>query len=430
MSRRFCALPPGAMAAAAATAAAAAANGHGPDGFGSAAAAVAAYLEANTAGRDAAPSRMDVEREPSPYKQRHSEGQWRSDSEDDEGASQSGSLQGRRLRRRLADLSAGSEEEAHSDTDSATATVATAAAAAAASGEGDCLSAWIDTLSLVQHMSPQTRRLGTHVEYVCVCVWGGGLQPPPPSPPPSAAVHTPHPLTSPPHTRSLLRSCRYEGRDWMYAFNVNISLSSVFEYLVGWVRKASHHDEAAVAHLLHRALGSVAAWQYRWLGPQAARVSLPLHPAAWDAVSGDTHAAVTSLDMWRDAGGASPSFHILLHRFCANVIAETCKSPALIDLMGHMATHATGTAAASVHAVFSPPPRGRAPAATGDGAGLHAAYAAAQGIESAGFGHDLGLGLIELPLSALLLAAQVRIGMWRRNGHAMQVSECVSVCVS
>lgn len=71
-----------------------------------------------------------------------------------------------------------------------------------------------------------------------------------------------------PQTRRLGSHVEYEARDWMYAFNVNISLSSVFDYLVGWVRKADRDDEAGVAYLLQRALGSVAAWQYQWLGPQ------------------------------------------------------------------------------------------------------------------------------------------------------------------
>ena len=118
------------------------------------------------------------------------------------------------------------------------------------------------------------------------------------------------------------------------------------------------------------------------------------------------HSCIRSLDIWQEAGGAPPSFHILLHRFCANVIAETCKSPALIDLMTYTATHATATAAVSVHAAYSAP-LGDMGVATDDEAALRAAYASAQSAESATFCHDFGLGLIELPLSVLILAAQV-----------------------
>ena len=87
-------------------------------------------------------SRMDVERKPSPYKQRHSDSGWRSDSDgegEDGGASESGSLKGRRLRRRLADLSVGSEEELRNGKGTQ---AGGEAGGGAGGGEGDCLSAW------------------------------------------------------------------------------------------------------------------------------------------------------------------------------------------------------------------------------------------------------------------------------------------------
>ena len=36
----------------------------------------------------------------------------------------------------------------------------------------------------------------------------------------------------------------YESRDWMFAFNVNISLSSVFDFAAAWVRRAAALDTA------------------------------------------------------------------------------------------------------------------------------------------------------------------------------------------
>lgn len=139
MSRRFCALPPGAMAAA--VAAAEELNDFVLDGYGT---GTAVALLATNANRNA--SRMDVERKPSPYKQRHSDSAWRSDSDGegaDEESNESGSLKGRRLRRRLADLSVGSEEELRNGK-------GVQGGTGENGGRGGCLSAWIDTLSLVQ----------------------------------------------------------------------------------------------------------------------------------------------------------------------------------------------------------------------------------------------------------------------------------------
>jgi hypothetical protein len=71
----------------------------------------------------------------------------------------------------------------------------------------DCLGAWCEALALAQGMHPEMRRSrGPHVEF--------------------------------------------ESRSWMHAFNLNISLTSAFDFMTAWLKKATQIQDQAFAVLL------------------------------------------------------------------------------------------------------------------------------------------------------------------------------------
>jgi hypothetical protein len=70
----------------------------------------------------------------------------------------------------------------------------------------DCLGAWCEALALAQGMHPEMRRArGPHVEF--------------------------------------------ESRSWMHAFNLNISLTSAFDFMTAWLKKATQIQDQAFAVL-------------------------------------------------------------------------------------------------------------------------------------------------------------------------------------
>ena len=190
----------------------------------------------------------------------------------------------------------------------------------------------------------------------------------------------------------------------MYAFNVNISLSSVFDYLLVWIRKAQLSDTDVVQRLLRRAMGVIQHWHstlYNSIAPSESPRStphtlqeelVPIHTVAWGMrTRADRRFLFPEMDgralsVWhRDCRTLfKPSFHIVVHRFAANVISEATKADCLAPMI-------LATAASKL------------------------AWEGSEWLEE----RHLRLNFVELPLSVLILSAQVRVGMWRRNGQSM-----------
>jgi hypothetical protein len=193
-----------------------------------------------------------------------------------------------------------------------------------------------------------------------------------------------------------------ESRGWVGAFNASISLGSLFERLLSWDDSdASPIDpsQSPLArnllscvelnfHILQQGLGK---WQANEMASYVSKaeqdsdsmdhllcpVSLPFTTVA---SKNGTHLAFCALPIAQ----ATPwSFHIPLHRFVAASLREACRRPVdqaagMEELMNRIVTHI--------------------PQVELD---------------------NLFCGLMEFPALVLSRAAQVRSGLWRRNGSLM-----------
>lgn len=157
---------------------------------------------------------------------------------------------------------------------------------------------------------------------------------------------------------------RFESRDWMNSFNVNISLCSAFDHLLGWLRTAPPECSNSVADMLQRIADAVFDWNLNFLGEPTLCVK--------DVIS---NGSVTQTTIWASEMLANASFHAPLLRFFSHSITESSRSPSLCPVLSNLVTGLASNASA--------------------------------------------LGLVELPLSILVMAAQARVGMWRRNGQSM-----------
>ena len=224
---------------------------------------------------------------------------------------------------------------------------------------GTFLGDWIASLSLAQFMDPQTWRHWTqgHVET--------------------------------------------ESRGWVGAFNASISLGSLFERLLGWADKEtspiaegplSRDLMSCVELTFHILTNGIDQWQ------RSERLSY--EPTAyesldWSAFHKNSPASLPFSSVAAKHGSAlamrqlpvsqvSPfSFHLPLHRFVAGCLRELClreqsEAGGIADLLQRLQTQL--------------PPRQQ---------------------------DELFQGLMEFPALVLTRAAQVRAGLWRRNGPGL-----------
>lgn len=154
----------------------------------------------------------------------------------------------------------------------------------------------------------------------------------------------------------------WESRDWMFAFNANISISSVFDFMASWIRTAPVETTKtplveSKSELIEKLFQSTILVLVR---------RLPL----------TTTSSPISYEEGRLFSG-EPTLHTPLHRFFAHVAAEVVKSRNLDCVLSSI-----------IDSLARLPRCVRA-------------------------------ALVDEPLCALRLAAQIRVGLWRRNGHAM-----------
>ena len=217
---------------------------------------------------------------------------------------------------------------------------------------------WIDTLSISQQMDPQHWR-----------TWKQG------------------------HVED-------ESRGWVGAFNASISLGSLFERLLGWDDDESSPIDDPTSPLskdlmpcselsYHILLDGVFAWQkkemlFYTVTPSATteqhKVALASLPFSTVAAANGTSVAMCQMPV---AQNTSFSFHLPLHRFVAGCLRELCLrqedgTSGISNLLGRLSV------------------------------GLNE-------LDS----NQLFLGLMEFPLLIISRAAQVRAGLWRRNGAGL-----------
>lgn len=149
----------------------------------------------------------------------------------------------------------------------------------------------------------------------------------------------------------------------MNSFNANISFCSVFDHLLGWLRTSAPEGANEVSDMLRRIGEAVLDWIANTLGEPT-----------WccKELRGGN-----SMSVWSDEMLSHTSFHIPLMRFFSHSIIESTRSPCLSPVLSQLVSSLSNTK------------------------------------------ESKSLGLIELPLSVLVMAAQVRVGMWKRNGHIM-----------
>ena len=192
-----------------------------------------------------------------------------------------------------------------------------------------------------------------------------------------------------------------ESRGWVGAFNASISLGGLFERLLGWADDESSpivegplsHDLMSCADLtFHIMLVGIYPWQrteqlsYEPKSCEALDWSVS-HKTSPSSLPFSTVAANhgTALAMRQlSISQVSPfSFHLPLHRFVAACLRELC----LRD------DSAVGGIAALLHRMQTELPTPQA--------------------------DELFQGLLEFPLLILSRAAQVRAGLWKRNGPGL-----------
>lgn len=155
-------------------------------------------------------------------------------------------------------------------------------------------------------------------------------------------------------------------RDWMFAFNVNISVSSVFEFMAAWVRRAwNSSSDDGLGHDAKIELVQL-------LCVTVLEILVGRLPAKGTDV--DCAHAIMKGRLFL----GNPTFHIPLHRFLAHLVGEVVKS---IELESVLVTLLDKISLLPPLALMS---------------------------------------MIDEPVCTLRLAAQIRVGLWRRNEDAMK----------
>ena len=188
-----------------------------------------------------------------------------------------------------------------------------------------------------------------------------------------------------------------EVRGWVGAFNASISLGSLFERLLSWddgdpspiqdpSSPLSKNLMSCVDLSFHVLVSGVSDWQkadMRTYEPTSYTTSLEPYnrrsaslPFSTVSVKAGSVLAFRALPMSQ----VTPfSFHLPLHRFVAACLREACLREGGIDELRLMLTRSMDVNAQD----------------------------------------DLFIGLMEFPLLVLSRAAQVRAGLWRRNGNGL-----------
>ena len=217
---------------------------------------------------------------------------------------------------------------------------------------------WIDTLSISQQMDPQHWR-----------TWFQG------------------------HVED-------ESRGWVGAFNASISLGSLFERLLGWDDEETSPIDDPTSPLskelmscselsYHILVDGVFAWQKKEMllyeptptpGTEPYKMAPASLPFSTVAASRGTAVAMRHMPVSQNT---SFSFHLPLHRFVAGCLRELClrqddKASGIANLLGRLKS----------------------------------------GLSEPDY-CQLFLGLMEFPLLTMSRAAQVRAGLWRRNGAGL-----------
>jgi hypothetical protein len=223
---------------------------------------------------------------------------------------------------------------------------------------GECFWPWIRVLGLVHGAGVQRRRLRTHVDY--------------------------------------------EPRDWMYNFNINISLCSVFEHMTSWLRSPPVPGADNQLPMQARAPGSEeepSAEQIQTLlcelpdeGQSPGGIGFPCSAGqlfrgmlrtlrAWHALQrGAAHTFSEGGRLLLPPAPSARSFHPTLHRFFASAVREACKFSGRVGDVEMLARELKNDA---------------------DG------------------GLEFNLRLVDAPLLSLALSAEISAGLWRRNGQVM-----------
>jgi len=178
-----------------------------------------------------------------------------------------------------------------------------------------------------------------------------------------------------PQTRRLISHVEFEQAvEWMNAFNLYLGINSIFDFLVNWFENPSSFPDALLQSeefvslelittttFIEQVVSKMFQWQksQHWLGSLS---PLPCIP------SGEP------IELWNFSGHFS--FHIFIHRFLANTIREFCKYDKEVPTLQH-AVHLLREESTSAHIS------------------------------------------VDFPLLNIVLASQIKVGMWRRNGQVV-----------
>lgn len=207
-----------------------------------------------------------------------------------------------------------------------------------------------------------------------------------------------------PQTRALLVHVDYESRDWIACFNLHLGLCGMFEALCGWTTSGDARAETEEActgavggrvvlssaeRFLSTVLARTLQWQESCAPKQAA--SPDIQHAQLLQPDGSVEVFYPFLNSRREdaAVHGEHSFHFFLHRLLAFAVQESCKNPSMVDCLRSLEVVATGDV----------PLRGLRPSAVGGDAAM-----------------EISPLLVDFPLDCLAWAAEIRVGLWRRNG--------------
>lgn len=188
-----------------------------------------------------------------------------------------------------------------------------------------------------------------------------------------------------------------EVRGWVGAFNASISLGSLFERLLSWDdddqspiqdpnSPLSSNLMSCVELTLHVLVAGINEWQtLEMKNHEATSFSASIEPYKRRSASlpfstiSVKHGSVLAFQAIPMSQDTPFSFHLPLHRFVATCLRETClRQSGIADLKIQLAQNLP----APVY-------------------------------------ENLFLGLMEFPLLVLSRAAQIRAGLWRRNGNGL-----------
>lgn len=130
-----------------------------------------------------------------------------------------------------------------------------------------------------------------------------------------------------PQVRKELAHVEYESKDWMTAFNLYLSLGSLFEYIINWLEDpnctlpatSNNKELPTVSELLERMLQSITTWQQKFFDESCMQTQI------YESFPSGNFICYPHMPL--------RSFHLYLYRFLSTILRECTKHEYLVDTL-------------------------------------------------------------------------------------------------